>query len=544
MRGSEPVAVDEVGLPWSGVGDRTIVELVERAAKLDPDLPILEFEDGVTVTRRQLREEAERFAGYLLEHLRRGDRVAIAVRNRAEFMIATVAAAAARMTLVPINPASKPRDAEHMLRDSGATAMIVDDSTVGLLEAVRAGCPDLRLVITLSDDEPGGLPSGTASLRLRECEAVREDVIAVHYTSGTTGLPKGCMVDHEWALRVVDAFIRVFPHTPRERMLSCLHFCYADPTLLMLDMLATGGTLVTMRSFSVSRFWPVVRTLDVTITFTIETIPVWLLKQPPSEADHDHHVKYAIHSAIPPEMHATLEERFGFPWYEDYGMMESNVIALMRPADAPRMVGTGSVGRPAPEVEVRVVDDNDADVPRGEVGEMLVRSPGRFRGYHLNPAATEELVSDGWLRTGDLGRLDSEGFIFFAGRKKLVIRRAGQNVAPVEVEETLLLHDAVQEAAVVPQPDANLGEEVAAHVRLRPGATVSPSDLLRFVGESLASYKVPRYLAIWEVDFPRTPSMRVRKRDLSFAGPVWDRMESSWASLPADTTTAGQEEAT
>jgi len=195
------------------------------------------------------------------------------------------------------------------------------------------------------------------------------------------------------------------------------------------------------------------------------------------------------------------------------------------------MTGSGSIGIPAPEVDVRIVDDSGADVPAGMTGELLVRGPGMFRGYLNRPEATEEALRGGWLRTGDLGREDERGFLYFAGRKKDVIRRSGQNLSAAEVEDALRAHPMIIDAAVIPVPDRERGEEVKAYVLLAGDA--APGDLpggkiVEFCAARLAWYKVPRYIEYRAADFPRTPSMRVRKEVLKaeradLTEGCWDR---------------------
>jgi crotonobetaine/carnitine-CoA ligase len=339
------------------------------------------------------------------------------------------------------------------------------------------------------------------------------------------------MVDHEWWLRTVDVLLRRIPQTPSDRVLCCLQFFYADPGHLLLECLTTGGALVVMRRFSVSRFWDVVREHRVTMILSFASIPLFLLKAAPDRRDRDNEVRVARHVAMPPDLHRQVVERWGFPWIEGYGITEGNVVTSMPLEYADEMTGSGSIGIPAPEVDVRIVGDSGADVPAGATGELLVRGPGMFRGYLDRPEATEEALRGGWLRTGDLGREDERGFLYFAGRKKDVIRRSGQNLSAAEVEDALRAHPMIIDAAVVPVPDRERGEEVKAYVLLAGDA--APGDLpggkiVEFCAGRLAWYKVPRYIEYRAADFPRTPSMRVRKELLKaeradLTEGCWDR---------------------
>ena len=507
----------------------TIIELLRGGCERDPDGSVLVFDDGFELTRLELRERVEAFAGFLRSKVERGDRVAIAIDNRAEFMIAYFAVVGVRCSVVPMNPESGPDDAGHVLRDSGAVLAIVDERGA----AVAASCTDvtaLREVIALSGDEAGGLPAGDP-LPLNKMRCEPTDVIAITYTSGTTGLPKGVIIDHAYMVRVTDVALRVHRYGPDDRIFYPVKFYYADALLALLRALQCGGAYIAARRFSVSRYWDTVRTHDASVLSLIGAMPAWLLKEPPSTTDYDHRVRFAIQAQIPKEIHAELDARWGFPWLENYGLSESGIICRVPVDLAETLRGSGSVGPPAPDVEIEIRDDNDRVLGPGEIGEVVVRQPGMFRGYLNLPEATAERLRDGWIYTGDLGRLDERGFLFIEGRKKDVIRRSGENISADEVEMALRTHEGVFDAAVIGVPDPEVGEEVKAYVQLaelrRPAA--SEAELAAYCATRLARHKVPRYVAFVS-DFSRTPSMRIRKEILraesALDGPAagaWDR---------------------
>jgi carnitine-CoA ligase len=273
----------------------------------------------------------------------------------------------------------------------------------------------------------------------------------------------------------------------------------------------------------------VVREQDVTVLFGIASTASLLLKTPAIGDDLDHPVRLAIQVGIPGPLHKDLVTRWGVPWVEAYGLTETGLIVCMPTVSAAEMVGSGSIGQPCPGADVRVVDPGGAEVADDVTGEIVVRAPGLMRGYLNRPEATEETYRGGWLHTGDLGRRDSKGFLYFQGRMKDIIRRAGENIAAAEVETVLRSHPGVLEVAAVPTPDSLLGEEVKVHVLLASGETaesVPPADLIAFSAARLARYKVPRFLEYRAEDFDRTPSMRVKKENLdrsSDPSRVWDR---------------------
>ena len=518
------------GPQWSGTGQQTIVELFDEACRRNPDKPAMQFEDGLVVTRRELHDLTAGFAGHLAERVSVGERVAVIIDNRVEFMVAYLATLANRCAFVPVNPVARAAEAELILADSGASVAIVMSAARELVESIRGSLPQLREVIVLGDDEPNGLPAGEP-LALDAVACAREDIAGVYYTSGTTGAPKGCMVDHEWTLRVIDVTLRLHEFRETDRLLICLQFYYADPSLQLLRVLHCGGTAVVMRRFSVSRFWDVVRENDVTVMYTMSTMPAWLLKQPPSDADREHSVRFVIHTGISPSLHEELTTRFGFPWIENYGMQEVGLIAQMPRALEASMRGSGALGFPIPEMDVRLCDPDGQDVAVGEVGEIVVRGSSMFSGYLGNEEATTAIMRDGWLRTGDLGRADERGFLYFEGRIKDVIRRSGQNVLAAEIEQVLRSHPTIHDAAVIPVPDVDREEEIFAYVVLADGTQADDASLrtlAAFCDERLSPHKVPRYWCHHDGDFPRTPSLRVRKDQLKqgvsvAAAGVWDR---------------------
>lgn len=524
----------EVGPQWSGADVPTIIELVRRACTRFPSAPAMIFEDGLVVRYGQLLERAQQFAGYLQSRICQGERVAIILGNRAEFMVAWLATVAVRGTVVSINPASKSHDAGHALSDCEASIVITDDEHHDLIESLRGQCPNLREILYVTGPEPDGLGfygRGIRPLAFSSSPAKRGDIVNIYYTSGTTGPPKGCMVDHEWWLRTVDVLLRRIPTGPEDRQLCCLQFFYSDPGHQLLECLQTGGALVVMRRFSVSRFWDVVRDHGVTQILSFSSIPVFLLKAPASPRDRDNRVRVARHLAMPPHLHQTIVDRWGFPWVEGYGITEGNVVAGMPLRYARSMVGSGSIGIPVPELSLRIVDDEGRDVAMGQVGEFWVKGPGMFRGYLNRPEAAAEVLRDGWLHTGDLGRADDRGFLYFVGRKKDMIRRSGENISAAEVEDVLRAHPKVLDAAVLAVPDELRGEEVKAYILPVDGEsveTVPPDDLVAFCSAKLAPFKIPRYIEYRTSDFPRTPTLRVQKELLrgereDLTAGVWDR---------------------
>ncbi len=286
--------------------------------------------------------------------------------------------------------------------------------------------------------------------------------------------------------------------------------------------------------FHPSTFMRDVARWGVTAFYCLGVMPTMLLKQPPSASDRDHSLEHVACSAIPPELHRTIQERWGVPWFEVFGMTETGINIAVLPHERERLVGGGSMGRALDHCQARVVDDRGRDVPPGERGELRIRGEGFMEGYLDDAEATAAFFRDGWANTGDMVRMDRDGFIFFEGRKKEMIRRGGENIAQVEVEFALRAHPDVLDCAVAPVPDETLGEEGKAYVVLRPGCTADPVALREFLAGKLARFKVPRYYEFRE-DLPRTPSERIAKGELERARSSWreqtfDTAASAWLS--------------
>jgi carnitine-CoA ligase len=529
------------GSPWSAVPEANLLDVVVAGTRRRASDPVIQFEDGVCLTGAEFLERASHLAGLLRQSVRPGDGVAVMLENRAEFLMAWVAITANRAITVSLNPRSQASDCAHVLRDSACTAAIVEGDLRGVFELARSEADQLRNVLYVDDPEPGGLEKlyGKVSpLDLAGAEAEITDVTNVYYTSGTTGLPKGCMLDHSWWLRMADLFIRMYSMHDRDRLLCCLPFYYGDPPWMFVASLNRGTPFIAMRRFSVSRFWPVVDEYGASLLFSIGAIPALLLKQPPAPDDRAHPLRLAVHLGIPKALHHEIVQRWGFPWVEAYGLTETGLVTAMPLSAHEQMIGSGSIGLPCPEAAVRVVDDLGAPLPHGAVGQLSVRGPGMMRGYLNRPDATREsFKGGGWFLTGDLGYQDDEGWVYFVGRSKDIIRRSGENVAAAEVEGVLREHPLVLDAAVVPVDDDLRGEEVLAYVlaveEASPGEP-SPADVVDFCANRLARHKVPRYVSFRDGEFPRTPSMRIKKDELRLPSGqlppnAWDRYdELNW----------------
>ncbi|MFE6286301.1 class I adenylate-forming enzyme family protein [Streptomyces sp. NPDC057877] len=505
--------------PWA-----TLTELLADAATRHGDKEFLRCADR-TLGFREADVRTDRLARALTARgVRPGDRVAIMLDNGADWPLSWFAALKAGAVTVPVNTRYGEADLAHVLRDSGATLVVASDGCAPLVRGL--GHP--RTVLTPPELQ-GAHPGGPVP------RAAPDDIVSLQYTSGTTGFPKACVLDHDYWLRTAWHMATGAGLRPDDVMLTAQAFSYVDPQWKAVMCLMTGIPLVVLPKFSASGFWPAVRRHRATVTYVLGGMPMLLHKQPPHPEDRNHRMRLVLCSGIPRPLHRTFEERWGAPWREVYGSTESGLDLIMPPGER-TCVGTGALGHPPPGKEVVVADAHGAPVPPGQVGQILVRGRPLMKGYWRSPHGSDQVLRDGWYHTGDLGRRDAAGHVHHVGRLRDVIRRGGENIAPAEVESVLEAHPAVLSAAVIGIPDELFGELPKAFVRLRPGhhpTEATARSLLAHTRRQLARFKVPACLEFTE-SFPLTPSARVQKRRLLRPGPdqrsgTFDTAADTWA---------------
>jgi carnitine-CoA ligase len=488
-----------------------LLSLVERQARAHGDKSFMSFAaDGRSISFAELERDVARFRHHLGRlGMQPGERVGLMLENSLFYPVAWLGVVTAGAVAVPINKRLRENDARYLVENSGAVALVVDEST----EAVAAGASTgaVRATFVARGDDPladvGAAPAaGGARLH-------GGSLANIQYTSGTTGFPKGCLLTHRYWQRMGAASVEIMGITADDTLLTSQPFSYIDPQWNVVAALRAGAHLVLLDGFHPSTFMRDVARFGVTVFYCLGVMPTLLLKQPPAPLDRENELGRVFCSAIPAERHAEIEERWGAPWSEAFGMTETGINLAVAPDDHDRFVGTGCLGSALWHNEAIVVDEDDREVAPGEVGELALRGLGFMESYHRDPDATEAFFRNGWAHTGDLVVKDADGYVYYRGRRKEMIRRGGENIAPAEIEACLATHPHVVECAVAPIPDPDMGEEIKAYVVTRDGTDVDAEALAAYVGGRLASFKVPRF---WEFrdSLPHTPSERVAKHEL------------------------------
>jgi len=450
-----------------------------------------------------------------------GHRVGLLLQNRPVFVELWFALNALGVSVVPINPDLRLSELEYIVAHSemNAACVIADRREEVETAARQTGRP--IPVMTDSGDVPapfGGARPASAGSGTSEC--------ALLYTSGTTGQPKGCVLTNTYFLhsgnwyREVGGLIDL--RNDGERMITPLPLFHMNAMAVsLMAMLSVGGSLTMLDRFHPRTWWNSVRESRATCLHYLGVMPSMLMSASPSAQDRAHTVRFGFGAGVDKLLHAPFEERFGVPLLEAWAMTETGSGGVIAANVEPRKVGTSCFGRPAPEVDIRVVDDAGNDVPVGAPGELLVRRAGAdprygfFREYLKNPEATAEAWEGGWLHTGDIVSRDADGDLHFVDRKKNVIRRSGENIAAVEVESVLNRHPAVRQAAVAAVPDKVRGDEVAAViVAERAGADRAlAEEIVRWSLEQMAYYKAPGWICFVD-HLPLTATEKIQRGGL------------------------------
>ncbi len=518
----------------------TVLEALAGRLASDPDSLYLDFE-GNTYTAREMDEESTRLAHTLAKvGVGRGDRVATLLENRAEQVVSFFAVLKLGAIQVPINTAYKGEFLRHQLSDSGAKVFVVQGDFVSrAVEVVDATqTPDLVhcIVVDAPDAVLDAVPVTSwvdaidnGSTEPIDSSAVRpNDLACFIYTAGTTGPSKGCMLPHNYIVALADQIARAWQRQPDDIVLTPLPlFHFNAISVCVVGSLVVGGSAAIERRFSVSNFWPEVKRTGATMVSMLGSLAILIANAEDHPDQQGHRLRVCAAAPMPPDTDRAWQERFGCATFSGgYGMTEASLVCML---DAGEPNKPGAMGKPnLHEFDVRLVDDDDNEVPVGETGELVCRPNGpslMFAGYWNRPDATIEATRNLWFHTGDLARLDEDGYAYFVDRKKDALRRRGENISSFEMEKVLYGHEAVKDAAVHAVPSPIGEDDVKVTIVLQPDADVSEEDLCRWVAERVPFFAIPRYVEFRD-DLPRNPVGRVLKYELRADGvtpATWDR---------------------
>jgi carnitine-CoA ligase len=518
---------------------RTLPTMLQHQARRYADQALFVAGD-VSWSYREALHVAACFAGTLAAAgIRPGDRVALMCGNRAEFMEAFLGCAWLGAVAVPINVAARGPQLEHFLRNSGARLLMIEAELLEALAVVDVGRLALERIWLIDDAATATfdrLPTTSVPPRAGPVSPGAADpaqILAILYTSGTTGPSKGVCCPHAqyfwWGLNGV----RNLEIREGDVLATTLPLFHTNALGTFHQALLSGSTLVAEPRFSASRFWQRLLERRATLTYVLGAMVPILLAREPCREEQDHTVRSALAPGVPANLHAAFEQRSGIKLIDGYGSTETNFVVGSTAAGR----RPGSMGTVRHGFEARVLGDDGGEAPPDQAGELVVRSDEKLAfatGYFGMPAETAEAFRNGWFHTGDRVVRDGDGYYRFVDRMKDAIRRRGENISSFEVEQVLLSHADVANAAAFPVPSELAEDEVMAAIVRRPGSALTEAALCEFCRPRLASFALPRFVEFVDA-LPTTASGKVQKyrlRDRGVTANTWDRNTNAAAIKP------------
>jgi long-chain acyl-CoA synthetase len=499
----------------------SVVALLANTVKRHPD-KIGFIAQDCRLTFKEFDGIVDRIAAGLARHgVRRGDHVALLLGIQMEFPLSFFALMKLGAIVVPLNTRFKGEELAYEINDSKSKLLIVDEEYWPFIDSVRGKLETIEKIFFNGPHVPDGTLAFPL-LKAHEADASvmaalsESDEAAIMYTSGTTGRPKGAIL-HQRGLVMTAMLVSDFiQYEPEDKMICCIPlFHITGLSCLMLSPIFSGVACVYMRNFKTKDFLEIMAKEKVTQYMGVINI-IWLMIHHPDFGKYDFSsFRTALFGGSPAteEMVRTIFNQLPHIQISvGYGLTESFAIATSTPyEDALRKIK--AVGKCLPTVEATIVDDEGNEVPTGAIGEIVFRGSKVFRGYWNNPEATATTIVNGWVHTGDIGKVDEEGFIYILDRKKDMINRGGEKIYSLEVENVICDNPKVLEVAVVGVPDPVMGEAVKACIGLKPGVNATEREIKDFCAERLADYKVPKFVEFMD-SLPRNPAGKVSKPEL------------------------------
>ncbi len=519
----------------------TLWGLLTSRAAIQADRAFLIYE-GQEVSWREFQEKVERTVHLLRSYgVSPGDRVAVMAENGADYVAIVFAAMAAGAIFVPINPDLKPAEAEYIIEHAEPAVVFASDAAAGTLRRISAtfakGIKTLALAAGLDQLGQAHTSAANTGASARRQDGPRKESAAekrstagtehgkpdgtglILYTSGTTGFPKGVMHSQQNMVVAGEYCVERLHLQPEDRMLCILPFFHINALIYsLMGAAVAGASLVIAPRFSASGFWKLAADTGATQVNIIAAVGRILMRRPRSEFIPGHKLRKLYGAPITPDIYRAFQNEFGIPTLiEGYGLTETPCVCS-NPYSGPQRVGSIGIPTPhpvssQPSARMRIADASGRDAAQGTVGELMVQSPIAMQGYYRDPQATAAVLKDGWFRTGDLVKQESDGYYTFVARQKDIIRRRGENISGAELDEIVSRHPDIQAAAAIPV-ESELGEdEILIAAVKRPQALLTEPALRKWCEEQLSKAKLPRFIVFVD-ELPYTPSHRVAKFQL------------------------------
>jgi long-chain acyl-CoA synthetase len=497
---------------------RNLRELLEARADTAPEKVFLFSEaDGRRFTYREFDAAVNRAANMLSAHgVGKGDVVGLLLPNSAEYVVAYFACFKLGALAGPVNSLLKPEEMAYVVGNSEAKLLLYSAQFDAQVSELKEEVETLREALIFDDEAAATEGQSNEPGAWSETALTRDDEAIIIYTSGTTGKPKGCLLTHGNLLANARQIVEWLGFAEDDRLLTVMPLFHMNAvSVTTMSALYAGGSTVTSTRFSASRHWQIVGDYGVTSFGSVATMLSMLLKTYPGgvpEGLSTERLRFAMcgSAPVPAEVMRRFEETFNCLVVEGYGLSESTCRSTFNPPDTRRRPGSCGM---AIGNEMRVVGEDDDELPDGEAGEIVMRGENVFKGYFKNEAATARAFRGGWFHTGDVGFRDAEGFYHVIDRKSDMIIRGGENIYPREIDELLYKHPAVAEAAAFGVPDPLYGEDVAAFVVLKEGHEAAGEEIAAYCRERLADYKCPKTVRV-VATLPKGPTGKVLKREL------------------------------
>ena len=498
-------------------GNLTLYSLLKKQTERFAQKEFIVFKDE-EITYSEFLARTEKMAGWLSDQgIRKGDTVAVFLSNSPLFYETWFGCAAIGAILLPINIASTPSELEYFLSHSEAKGLIYEGELVTEKHLMVAEA--LSLLFIQKNEENWSKEREQSEFIPLDEPISPHDVACMMYTSGTTAKPKGVLITHENYLFAGHSSVLYQQLTSEDRYLIFLPLFHVNSQYYTsMAMLVSGGTIILLDRFKSSTFWEDVERYKPTVSSLVATVIKMLLECPARPGDQTHSFRRAGYGLfVNYKDLVQFQERFGIKLYQWYGMTESVTTNIVTPLHESMVrdpeTGIVPIGKPGLGQDVKIIKEDGEEAGPGEVGEIIIKSPSLMKGYYKNPEATAKTLQNGYLYTGDKGYYNEEGFIWFVDRDKDMIKRAGENISSIEVENVLLSHDAVEECAVISEPDSLREESVIAYIRCSEGKTVTPEELNVYCKEKLSYFKIPQEFRFVN-DFPRTSIGKIQKNIL------------------------------